>query len=62
MELALVYFFYSLLPPCWRYIEGLKDMAKPENARIVFVPGQSSRVLASVGAIREILSGIQGKT
>jgi regulator of protease activity HflC (stomatin/prohibitin superfamily) len=45
-----------------RYIEGLKDMAKSENARVIFIPGQSSRVLGSAGAIREILSGIQGKT
>ena len=45
-----------------RYIEGLKEMAKSENARVIFMPVQSSRVLGSAGAIREILSGIQGKT
>ena len=45
-----------------RYIEGLKDMAKSDNARVVFMPVQTSRVLGSTGAIREILSGIEGKT
>lgn len=45
-----------------RYIEGLKDMAKSENARVIFLPVQTSSGLGRVGAIKEILSGIEGKT
>ena len=44
-----------------RYIEGLKDMAKSENARVVFMPAQTSRILGGVGAIREMLAGIGKK-
>jgi regulator of protease activity HflC (stomatin/prohibitin superfamily) len=45
-----------------RYIEGLKDMAKSENSRVIFMPAQSSRVLGSVLAIKEILSRIGDRT
>ena len=45
-----------------RYIEGLKDMAKSENARVIFMPVQSSRVLGSAGAINEILSRLGDTT
>ena len=45
-----------------RYIEGLKDMAKSENARVIFMPVQTSRVLGSAGAIREMLARIEEKT
>lgn len=45
-----------------RYIEGLKDMAKSENAKVVFMPVQTSRVLGSPGAIREMLARIEKKT
>lgn len=41
-----------------RYIEGLKDMAKSENARVIFMPVQTSRVLGRAGTIGKILSGI----
>ncbi|MGI8917024.1 MAG: SPFH domain-containing protein [Pyrinomonadaceae bacterium] len=45
-----------------RYIEGLKDMAKSDNARVVFMPVQTSRVLGSAGAIKELLSRIGERT
>lgn len=45
-----------------RYIEGLKDMARSENAKVIFMPAQSSRVLGSAGVIKEILSRIKEKT
>ncbi len=45
-----------------RYIEGLRDMAKSENARVVFMPAQTSRVLGAVGAIRELFTRIGEKT
>ncbi len=42
-----------------RYIEGLKDMAKSDSARVVFMPVQTSRVLGNAGAIKEIFSRIR---
>jgi regulator of protease activity HflC (stomatin/prohibitin superfamily) len=44
------------------YIEGLKDMAKSDNARVVFMPVQTSRVLGSADAIREMLARMEKKT
>ena len=38
------------------YIESLKDMAQAENARVIFMPVESSRILGNAGAVREILS------
>ncbi len=45
-----------------RYIEGLKEMAKSENAKVIFMPLQTSRVFGSVGAIKEMLSQIGERT
>ena len=45
-----------------RYIEGLKDMAKSDNARVIFMPVQTSRVLGAVGAIRELFMRIGERT
>lgn len=39
-----------------RYIEGLKEMAKSENAKVIFMPVQNSRILGSAGVIKEMLS------
>lgn len=44
-----------------RYIEGLRDMARSENAKVIFMPAQTSRVLGSAGAIKEMLSRIGEK-
>jgi regulator of protease activity HflC (stomatin/prohibitin superfamily) len=44
-----------------RYIEGLKAMAKSDNARVIFMPTQTSRVLGRAGMTGEILSGIGEK-
>jgi hypothetical protein len=45
-----------------RYIEGLRDMARSENAKVVFMPAQTSRVLGSAGVIKEILSRLWERT
>jgi regulator of protease activity HflC (stomatin/prohibitin superfamily) len=45
-----------------RYIEGLRDMAKSENAKLIFMPAQTSRVLGSAGVIKEILSRLGEKS
>ncbi len=46
----------------FRYIEGLRDMARSENARVIFMPAQTSPVLGAAGAIREIFTRIGEKT
>src|SRR5215203_119964 len=39
-----------------RYIDSLRDMAKTNNAKVIFMPVETSAMLASVGAIKEVLS------
>jgi regulator of protease activity HflC (stomatin/prohibitin superfamily) len=41
-----------------RYIEGLKEMAKSENAKVIFMPVGTSRVLGSARTIKELFSRI----
>jgi len=45
-----------------RYIEGLRDMARSENVKVIFMPAQTSRVLGSAGVINEILSRLGEKS
>jgi len=45
-----------------RYIEGLRDMAKSENAKVIFMPVHTSRVLGGAGVIKEILSRLGDKS
>ena len=45
-----------------RYIDGLRDMAKADNAKIVFMPAQTSSLLGSAGVIKEMLSQIGERT
>ena len=39
-----------------RYIESLKEMARGNNAKVVFMPVETSTMLSSIGAIKEMLS------
>src|SRR5205807_2164016 len=39
-----------------RYIESLRDMTKTNNAKVIFMPVETSSMLASVGAITEMIS------
>jgi regulator of protease activity HflC (stomatin/prohibitin superfamily) len=39
-----------------RYIESLKDMTRTQNSKVIFMPMETSGVLASVGAIKEVFS------
>jgi regulator of protease activity HflC (stomatin/prohibitin superfamily) len=40
-----------------RYIESLTQMAGSHNAKVVFMPVETSSVLSSIGALREVFSG-----
>src|SRR6476660_8254573 len=39
-----------------RYIESLRDMTKTNNSKVIFMPVETSAMLSSVGAIKEVLS------
>ena len=39
-----------------RYIESLRDMTKSNNAKVIFMPVETSSMLSSVGAIKEMIS------
>lgn len=39
-----------------RYIESLRDMTRTNNSKVIFMPVETSAMLSSVGAIKEILS------
>ena len=39
-----------------RYVESLRDMTRTQNAKVIFMPMETSTLLSSVGAIKEILS------
>jgi regulator of protease activity HflC (stomatin/prohibitin superfamily) len=45
-----------------RYIESLRDMTRTNNAKVIFMPVETSAMLSSVGAIKEVLgqTGEQG--
>ena len=45
-----------------RYIESLRDMTKSNNAKVIFMPVETSSMLASVGAIKEMISETGGKS
>lgn len=44
-----------------RYIDSLRDMARLSNSKVVFMPMETSGVLSSVGAIKEILTEAEKK-
>src|SRR5213082_2049241 len=39
-----------------RYIESLRDMTKSNNANVIFMPVETSTMLSSIGAIKELIS------
>ncbi|MEP7212328.1 MAG: SPFH domain-containing protein [Acidobacteriota bacterium] len=39
-----------------RYIESLRDMTKTPNSKVIFMPMETSAMLSSIGAIKEVLS------
>src|SRR6266540_5973889 len=39
-----------------RYIESLRDMTRTNNAKVIFMPVETSAMLSSVGAIKEVLA------
>lgn len=39
-----------------RYIESLRDMSRSNNAKVVFMPVETSSMLSSIGAFKEIFS------
>ena len=45
-----------------RYIESLRDMTKSNNAKVIFMPVETSSMLSSVGTIKEMFSetGLKG--
>ncbi len=38
-----------------RYIESLRDMTRTQNAKVIFMPMETSTMLSSIGAIKEVL-------
>jgi regulator of protease activity HflC (stomatin/prohibitin superfamily) len=45
-----------------RYIESLRDMTRTNNSKVIFMPVETSAMLSSVGAIKEVLSQVGGKS
>ncbi|MDQ6787429.1 MAG: SPFH/Band 7/PHB domain protein [Acidobacteriota bacterium] len=39
-----------------RYIESLRDMTKTNNSKVIFMPMETSSMLSSIGAIREVFA------
>jgi regulator of protease activity HflC (stomatin/prohibitin superfamily) len=39
-----------------RYIESLRDMTRTTNSKVIFMPVETSAMLSSIGAIKEVLS------
>jgi regulator of protease activity HflC (stomatin/prohibitin superfamily) len=44
-----------------RYIESLKEMSRGNNAKVIFMPVETSAMLSSIGAIKEMLSETGGE-
>lgn len=39
-----------------KYLESLRDMARGDNAKVIFMPFETSSVLSSIGAFKELFS------
>ena len=39
-----------------RYIDSLRDMTRTNNSKVIFMPVETSAMLSSIGAIKEVLS------
>lgn len=44
-----------------RYVDSMRDMARTQNSKVIFMPMETSGVLASVGAFKEVF-GATGET
>jgi regulator of protease activity HflC (stomatin/prohibitin superfamily) len=44
-----------------RYIESLRDMTRTNNSKVIFMPVETSSMLSSLGAIKEVLSATGDK-
>lgn len=45
-----------------RYIESLRDMTRTQNSKVIFMPMETSAMLSSIGAIKEVFSETGEKT
>jgi regulator of protease activity HflC (stomatin/prohibitin superfamily) len=45
-----------------RYIESLRDMTRTNNAKVIFMPVETSSLLSSLGAIKEVFSATGDKS
>ncbi len=45
-----------------RYIESLRDMTKTNNSKVIFMPMETSSLLSSIGAIKEVFAETGEKT
>jgi regulator of protease activity HflC (stomatin/prohibitin superfamily) len=45
-----------------RYIDSLRDMTRTNNSKVIFMPVETSAMLSSLGAIKEVLSQTGGKS
>ncbi|QYO62083.1 hypothetical protein [Leptolyngbya sp. 7M] len=39
-----------------RYIESLRDMTRTQNSKVIFMPVETSSLMASVGSLKEIFA------
>jgi regulator of protease activity HflC (stomatin/prohibitin superfamily) len=39
-----------------RYVDSMRDMARTQNAKVIFMPTETTGVLASVGAFKEVFA------
>jgi regulator of protease activity HflC (stomatin/prohibitin superfamily) len=39
-----------------RYVDSMRDMARTQNSKVIFMPMETSGVLASIGAFKEVFS------
>ena len=39
-----------------RYIESLRDMARTTNSKVIFMPVETSSMLSSIGAFKEVFA------
>jgi regulator of protease activity HflC (stomatin/prohibitin superfamily) len=44
-----------------KYIESLRDLSKSSNSKVVFMPVETSSVLSSIGAFREVFGSGEGE-
>ena len=45
-----------------KYIESLREMSRSQNAKVVFMPVETSSVLSSIGAFKEVFGDVDGRT